>query len=224
MLFVQEVVVVIKSSSKWSFAKTDEPSFLRYRTIIISTHGLSNNHVQHSSLCFTYSYNLVKKTNCKFIMLAKLTCPLLGSDLVKQAQYKIYHTYEPFNKRVWPTGKEIPRYWTRLEVVKMDHIFKLKISPASDCSKHAQAKVWLPWEGLHDPNKMSSKELKKNPNQTKNTKQKEPLHRKKNLHHILQRKSCREEASLFINLYYFNSESLLKERKGVGGCRFSTFS
>jgi len=102
----------------------------------------------------------------------------------------------------------------------------LKISPASDWSKHAQVTVWLPWEGFHDSNKIFYKELK-NPKTNKNpTKQMKSLHRKKkNLHHILQIKSCREEASLFINLHYFNSESLFpKEEKGVGGCSFSVFS
>lgn len=51
----------------------------------------------------------------------------------------------------------------------MDHISILKISPVSDCGKHTQATVWLPWEELHDPNKIFYKELKKTTR--KNTKQ-----------------------------------------------------
>lgn len=73
------------SSRENSFAgtlKIDDPSFLCYRAIIISTHGPSNNHVQHGNLCFIYSHNLIKENKLEVKVLAKLTCPHLGWDVV----------------------------------------------------------------------------------------------------------------------------------------------
>lgn len=105
----------------------------------------------------------------------------------------------------------------------MDYFSTAKISPASDCSKHAPATVWLPCEGFHDP-KISYKELKTTQNKLTNTKS-HYIGKEKNLHHILQRKKLQRRGKLFINFNYFSSESLyLKEGKFVGCYRFSTFS
>lgn len=83
----------------------------------------------------------------------------------------------------------------------MDHISILKISPVSDCGKHTQATVWLPWEELHDPKKIFYKELKKQQEKHKtthkpNVKKSHYTHTEtKSLQHVPQRKSCREKVS-----------------------------
>lgn len=61
----------------------------------------------------------------------------------------------------------------------MDHTSIQKVSPSSDCSKHAQATVWLPWEGFNDSQQDPLQRTQENPKQIKTTKQKEVMHREK---------------------------------------------
>lgn len=111
--YIVQEEVAVKRSRKWCFPKTDEPSFLHYRAISISTQGLSSNHVQRGNLCFIHSYNLVKKTNYRCKMLAKLTCPHLGCDMVinKHNSKPAIHT-SPLIKGYGPQGKRFrDREW-----------------------------------------------------------------------------------------------------------------
>lgn len=102
----------------------------------------------------------------------------------------------------------------------MDHISILKISSPSDCSKHAQATVWLPWGGFHDSQQDLLQRTQENPKPIKNTQQKELCtgkNKKKPTTCITYYKEKVEEkeASLFLNLHILNQKTFF-QRKGKG--------